>query len=63
MDHDDDRPVPRGLLFILDNPEERELYVAHDAKPGELDSLRFDKKVCDLFSQGLCVMPRIKWVN
>jgi len=55
MDNDD-RP-PRGPLFILDadDPEE--------TRPGELDNLRFEKTVCDLFSQGLCVMPKNKWVN
>ena len=61
MHNDDDKPVPRGLLFILDDAEG--LCVARDGKPGELDSLRFEKRICDLYAEGRCILPRTKWVN
>ena len=50
----EDDKVPRGILYILDSPEDR---------PEPLDSLRFEKMVCDLYREGRCLLPRIKWVQ
>jgi hypothetical protein len=49
---DDEKPVPRGLLFLL----------TQEGKP-ELDNLQFEKTVCDLYREGRCFVPRVKWVN
>ena len=54
MHNDDDRPVPRGLLFILDESPPAE------SRP---DELHFEKMIHDLEAKGLCAVPKIKWVN
>jgi hypothetical protein len=53
MADDDEQSPPRGLLSILDTEEGRL----------QLDNLQFEKTVCDLYSEGRCILPRIKWVN
>jgi hypothetical protein len=52
MDDDNERPVPRGLLFLL-TPEFE----------SERDDLQFEKTVCELYTEGRCVVPRGKWVH
>src|SRR5262249_30599745 len=46
--------IPRGILFILDTPQ----YSEH-----RLESLRFEKTVNDLHSEGRCVLPKNRWVQ
>jgi hypothetical protein len=47
-----DDNVPRGILFVLDT----------DLEP-KINDLQFEKMVCDLYSEGRCILAPTKWMH
>jgi hypothetical protein len=53
---DSNNPVPRGLLFILDEP------ARHDAR-AQIEDDDFHKLLWRLHDSGKCVVPDCDWMH